>query len=409
MRVSWDVDGQGWTLRMALHGEDPIRGPGQGGRSVGLLAREAKIELPRVVERPHPDLEALAALVIVKPWVARRLIVDRGVSARFAEAAERILKVEVGPVDDGLVPREPGPRAALAYSAGFDSAAASLLLPEGTPHIHHRRVPHPRVPNRATHWRADAIERLVKLAQDRGRDVHIVRTDFEYLVHPFPSLPHWLGFAVGPLLMADDLGSGTLALGGTLETFYMDRGRRWLETSAKPLGLDPVAESVGMPLMRPVLGVTEIGTMRMTAESDLSDIARACPFGSYTSPCGTCGKCIRKDLIIGAIKGALPSSLSALTEKDLKAAQMSGPTPLYRQAQLEFALARLELPDGPLSQLRDRLAPDASNTAWMERANPAGLEDGVPQPWRETIASNLAARMEWMSEADLEVARAWER
>src|SRR5690606_4773371 len=84
------------------------------------------------------------------------------------------------------------------------------------------------------------------------------------------ALPRWLGCVRRHLLLADDLGLGTLALGGTLVTFYMDRGRRWLESTAKPLGLDPVAESVGMPLMRPVLGVTEIGTMRMTAEADRS-------------------------------------------------------------------------------------------------------------------------------------------
>lgn len=164
MRISWDVEGPAWQLTLGLDPEDPVRGAGQGQRAIGLLSTQATISLPEAVERPHPDLEGLAALVIAKPWIARRLALPRRVSATFAEAVEQVMGIEIATVDDHVTPRAPGSSPVLAYSAGFDSAAASLLLPDGTPHIHHRRVSHPRVPNRATHWRADAVERLVRLA-----------------------------------------------------------------------------------------------------------------------------------------------------------------------------------------------------------------------------------------------------
>lgn len=409
MRLSWDVDGSNWNLLLTLDPEDPVTGKGQGQRDISLLSTRATVTLPEVVARPHPDLEALAALVIAKPWTAQRLRVERAVSQAFADAVHRVMQVEILSVDDSLVPRSPGTSPLLAYSAGFDSAAASLLLPEGTPHIHHRRVSHPRVPNRTTHWRADAIERLVRIAAERGRNVKMVRTDFEYLVHPFPSLPHWLGFAVGPLLMADHLDAGVLALGGTLETFYMDMGRKWLKRNLKPLGLDPVVSAVGLPLMRPVLGVTEIGTMRMALESDLGDISRSCSYGTYTQPCGRCGKCIRKDLITATVLGEIPPSLRALTEQDLRAAGMLADGPLYMQAQLEYALARIDPPDGPLRALRERLEPVVESTAWMERVNPQGLEHGVPESRRDQIAVALEQRLAWMTDEDLSAARSFVR
>lgn len=409
MRARWEIDGAVWDLHLTLDPEDPVRGLGQGSRDIGLLATSARIVLPEAVPPPHPDLEALAALVIVKPWVSARLEMRRGVSQEFADVVERLMKIEVSPIDDALEPRLPGRMPVLAYSAGFDSAAASLVLPDNTVHVHHRRVPHPKVPNRATHWRADAIERLATMAAGRGRDVRILRSDFEYLVHPFPSLPHWLGFAVGPLLLADVLDAGTLALGGTLETFYMDMGRRWLSRNIKPLGLDPLADTVGLPLMRPVLGVTEIGTMRMVLGSDLRDVARSCTYGSLTAPCGSCGKCIRKDLLTAAILGEPPASLLKLTEGDLTKAGMFGDTPLYMQAQLEYALARFDPPQGPLTALRDRLAPDAANTAWMDRVNREGLAHGVPDAWQAVVAPRLEEDPGWMTESDLDVARSWSR
>lgn len=404
MRVGWQVDGASWLLDLQLHPEDPVSGPGQGNSSVSLLARRARIQLPGAVTEPHPDAEALAAFVIVRPWIARRLVVRRAVSRQFADLVHRLFRIDVAPVDDALTPRRPGRRPLLAYSAGVDSVAASELLPDDTPHIHHRRVPHPLVPNRATSWRADAIEHLVQKAGRRGRDVHVVRADFEYLVHPYPSLPHWFGFAVGPLLMSDHLDGGAIALGGTLETFYMDMGRRWLGDREGVGGLDGLPAMMGLPLMRPVLGVTEIGTMRLAMESDLADLARSCTVGSFAAPCGRCAKCIRKNLITAAISQGPAPAVSAADLQRIKAAQ----PPIYMQAQYEYALARVDAV-GAMADLRGRLNPDPAETSWMERCYPPSVPRAVPEPWREGVGRNIEARLGWMSEQDVAVARAWNR
>lgn len=409
MKTSWKVDGNVWRLFLQLHPEDPVTGHGQGNLPVSLLALETTIKLPHAVSEPHPDLEALATLVIIRPWIARRLILRRAVTKQFADLVQKLFRIEVGPVDDALIPRTAGRTPLLAYSAGFDSAAASILLPADTPHIHHRRTPHPRIPNRATHWRADAIEHLAIKAGERGRDLHIVRADFEYLVHPFPSLPHWFGFAVGPLLMADDLGGGAVAMGGTLETFYMDMGRKWTGERPNARGMDDLPAMMGMPVMRPVLGITEIGTMQLTLGSDLADAARSCTGGTFSAPCGVCGKCIRKDMVTATTTGGIPKSLASLSAEALAAAKMTADPPLYMQAQLEYALARLNLDDLALTELRDKLDPSIEETAWMERAYRPAVERGIPEPWRASVAAEIESRIGWMSESDVAVAEAWDR
>ena len=401
MKALWEHDGPTWTLRLGLHPEDPVTGRGQGTSSVGLLVREATVELPVSVPDPHPDLEAFAALVIARPWIKRRLVVRRGVSRGFATVVERMMRIELSPVDDGLSERSPGDVPLLAYSAGYDSTAVSVLLPD-IPHIHHRRVPHPRVVDRAINWRADALERLALRAGSRGRDLHIVRANFEYLVHGWPTLPHWYAFAVGPLLMADSMHGGSLVFGGTLETYYMDNGKIWKGAGKG----DPLPASLGLPVMRPLAGITEIGAMKLVLDSDLADAARSCTLGTLTKPCHACAKCIRKDMLIAAIRqkrAKLPPEAPGWTS-------VQGDLPYYMQAQLEYATSRLQVADGPVARLRERLGnPKPQETEWMNRAYRPAVDVAVPVPWRARVHTAIEEKLGWMDDEDMAMAHSWDR
>lgn len=409
MRCSWHVDGRTWRLSLQLHPEDPVTGRGQGSMQVSLLAREARVRLPFAIDEPHPDLAALAALVIVTPWVARRLVMDRGVSRAFADKVERILGIEMSPIDDSLESREPGNTLVLSYSAGFDSAASSLLLPDGIPHIHHLRSPHPRIPDRSS-WRVDAIRHLVDKAGERGRQTQIVVADFEHLCHPYPTLPSWFAVAVGCLLLADHNDAGAIALGGTFETFYMDMARSWTGGPPVGSGIDPLPEAVGLPIQRPVMGVTEVGTMRLVLESDLADISRSCVLGTFDNACGVCSKCIRKDLLGAAIRGHLPDHLKNLSaDAPGWVAIRDAKEPIYMQAQLEYSLARLDVSGLPFEELRTRLSPVAAETEWMERAYRPALARGMSQRFADGVEDRIQAGLGWMSRADIAVAESWVR
>lgn len=408
MRATWSHDGPRLTLDFALEASDRSTGPGQGASPVRLLHHQAHVTLPLDPGEIHPDLEALSALFVLRPWIGRRLVLSRGVSPALADMVSALLKIDVEPVDSNLQPRRPGEVLGLSYSSGYDSIAASELLPPDTPYLHHRRVTHPSIPARGTSWRADAFERLAQEAGRRGRRVLITRADFEHLCHPQPTLPHWFGFGVGPLLLADVVGLGGLAMGGTLETFYMDMGRVWTGDKGPGKGIDPLAELVGLPISRPVLGVTEVGTMLLTRGSQLGDLARACPAGTMDEPCGVCAKCVRKGLLSAAVAGgAPPPHVVALPSRASGRAAVEKDPPVYMQAQLEFATARLPR-DGWLEGLHRRLgSPEPAATSWMTRAYPPAVERGVPASWRADVANRLEATLGWMDDSDVAAATSW--
>lgn len=409
MRATWHDDGRVWKLRFNLEPEDQPTGQGQGTMQVALKATEAHVRLPRRVAAPHPDLQAAAALSIVRPWVRQRLTMNAAVSPLFAETVHRLMAIEVAPVDPGLTPRAPGTQPLLCYSGGSDSVAASELLPEGTPHVHLRRSKHPRVPNRATHVRADAMEEVVKRTAERQRWVEIVQTDLEYLCHPYPTLPNWFAITIGCLLMADELEGGALGMGGTLAAHYMDMGRRW--TGARGRGLEELGENLGLPFLRPALGATEVITTAITLRSDLSDIARSCVLGNFTTPCYQCTKCVRKELLSAAVGSTTEPlrNLEKLSPRSPGLREFDGPPPYYMQAQLEFALSRLDVRGTLLDTLKQRLAPDPTETEWMWRYFEPALEHGVPAPWRQIVRDRLTAHVEFMHPTDIVTAQAWSR
>lgn len=407
MRAAWHADGSLWSLSFTLDPDDLVRGRGQGTLEVGLKATEAKVRLPRPIESPHPDLLAVAAIVVLRPWVGSRLTLSAPVSRSFAETVSHLLRFEVGPVDDALPSRTPGARPLLSYSGGADSIAASRLLPADTPHIHFRRVPHAWIPDFATHVRADAIERVVRTTGERGRDVHMVRSDIEHLCSPYPTLPSWLAIALGVYLLADDLDGGAVAMGGTLETHYMDMGRRW--TGRPGAGLAPLSEAVGLPFLRPCVGLTEIGTMALTNSSDLADVSRSCVLGTLAAPCGECTKCVRKDLVVSALQGSLAPTITSLRPTAPGWRGHTGPGPFYMQAQLEYALARLDTQGTLLDDLKVRLSPEATGTEWMERYYAPAIEDAVPPRWQPVVRERVEELVGFMDEVDVGAAHAWSR
>jgi hypothetical protein len=403
-------DGSTWRLRLEPEHDDPERGPGQGGYTVGLKARHARVELPVTLSvPPHPDAEALAIFVIVRPWIGGRLVVPRGVSHQFADLMMRIFRIEIGPVYPGIQRRSQGSTPILAYSAGFDSTAASAVLPE-IPHIHHRRISHPDIPD-AGDYRADAIQDLAERARQRGRSVHVVQADFEHLVDPYPSLPHWFGFAVGPLLMADHFDAGALVLGGTLETWYMDMARTWKGQPRKGTGIDPLPEAVGLPIMRPLIGITEVGTMHLTLGSDMSDLARSCVAGTVTDACHQCAKCLRKDMI-RAVLTADRSAMERIPANAVGWNVFDDKGPYYMQAQFEYAAARIpeSLWNESLRHAVDQMGGvDHRQTEWMERAYLPAIEFGVPEQWQQDVAKRLETSLTWMTKADIATMQAWDR
>lgn len=408
MRITWTSNDSTWRLRIRLDPEDSLDGHGQGRSKIQLVTNECVVRLPESAVEPHPDLLALAAFLVTSGWTRQRISFCRPISSAFAQAVARAFRVEAGPVDDMLPARDAGNCVGLSYSGGADSVALSEVV-SGSPHVHFQRMPHSRVPNRATHFRSDIAADLARKASQRGRNVLIVRSDLEYLCLPWPQFPAWPAVAIGAVLLADDLDLGSVGFGSPLESRYLADGRRFVGGGSGPWAT--LFAAVGLPFFRPVAGLTEVGTLRLALESDLSDLVRSCNLGGAGGPCFACPKCLRKDLIAAAIEGRElhPALRRRMAPGDPVLRQLEGEPPYYFQSCLEWALARAPgLQGTPLGDLASRLGVTEKSTEWAGYYYPRALSDEVPAAWRPTVSDFMKQRIGWMTEEQVEVVETWD-
>jgi hypothetical protein len=402
MRVAWTVEGNTYHLQLRLDPWEPLTGVGQDRRQVELVTHTCHVQLPDGTATPRPDLLALAAWTVVAPWARTRVVFDPPISRHLAEALGRGWGLEAGPVDDGATARLPGARAGLSYSGGADSIAVSEMLPEGSPHIHFRRVPHPRIPNRGNRLRVDVAERLVLEAGKRGRHVAVVRSDLEYLCRPWPMFPQWTTVAIGCVLMGDHYDLGAVAFGTVLESRYLSNGYRW--SGGKSAGRwGDVYAAVGLPFFRPAAGLTEVGTVRLAAESELADLVRSCQHGDLDSPCLACAKCLRKELVgAGLERRPLHPVLGRRLTPDHPAVRpLMGEPPYYFQDVIEYGLARaVGVEATALAHALNRLRPTVEGTEWTTRFYKRVLNDEVPAPWQERVLRFAEQRVGLMTDED---------
>lgn len=409
MRISWSSHDVTWTLRLRLDEDDGLEGPGQNGDPVSLVTNSCTVRLPTTIAEPHPDVLALAGLLIVRPWVRHRLTLDRPVSASLAEALDRVMGLDAGPVDDALPPRTPTGRIGLSYSSGVDSMAVSELLDPQTPYLHFKRTKHPRIPNRATHIRSDQTAELVRRAGERGRDVYVVESDLEYLCLPWPQFPSWPAIGMAGVFLADHLDLGALAYGSVLEAVYLAGGRRY--TGGGTGGWASLFSTVGLTMCRPAAGLTEVGTLLLATGSPLADLAQSCLLGAAGRPCLACVKCVRKELITAAVerRPVRPEIRDRLRSGDPAARDLDRPPPLYMQNSMEYAAARIpDLGGTLLGDLAKRMAATVDSTSWNERYYPRALVDEVPARWRAEISARLDEQVEWMTVDDVKVVETWD-
>lgn len=408
MRVWWDVEGRVLRCRVRLDPWEVLDGTGQGGRPLSLVTDRFRVELPVDIDEPHPDLLAVAAWTVLGPWVARRFVVDRPVSAALAQVFSDRWNIEL-PVDPALDARSTGPVPGLSYSGGVDSIAVAEVIPRDAPYVHFRRVRHPRVPDRATPIRADLMERLVLGASDRGRDVHVVRSDLEYLCLPWPTFPNWAAVGIGLLLLADRLQLGAAGFGTVLGSKFLTSGARYRAGGRGGPEAD-LYRAVGLPLLRPATGMSEVITTRLAQASDLADLGRSCLLGD-DGPCLACTKCFRKELTSAAIEDRAPTS--TLWERvgpdhAVLRSYADGP-PWHMQHVLEYALTHAQgIADSPAAWMLDRVPVPAEQTTWVTRYYPRALEVEVPEPFRADVRREVEQRVTMMDLDDVHTVETWD-
>ncbi|WKZ81683.1 MAG: DUF6395 domain-containing protein [Acidimicrobiia bacterium] len=408
MRASWRVGEAVATLDLRLDPDDRAVSSGQEGARVRLAGTESRFEA-EIGGTVHPDLFALLTLALAGPFIASRLDLDRGVSPEFADEVANALGFAVRPVDRSTSPRSSGGTIGISFGGGTDSTAAALALPANSPLIHLRRLSSRRVPNLHTRYRADVLEAVVKQFSGFGRQVHIGYSDCEFLVAaPHPTLASWPGIAAISILLADRLDLGGIAVGAVLGSAYMPNGR-FREIPAGE-AWRRLFDAVGLTLIRPVAGLTEVSTSRIVAASPYRGMTRSCTFGGPDAPCFSCMKCLRKELVVAAAAGREPDRrlLRNLTADHPVTRELVAGTAIPGLNVIEYLLNRVDLRGHPLEAAVERLRHPREDTEWVGRHFYPAIPENVPKRLRRDVTDAIHSVVEPMTPGDLELVRSWD-
>ncbi|GAA3231838.1 DUF6395 domain-containing protein [Nonomuraea helvata] len=399
MRVTWA--GTGLTFR--LDAEDEITGKASDEHPIKLATNSCSVG--GVPDDAHPDLFAVAAWTVVAPWTRKRISFDRAVSPQVAEALHAGWGIEAGPV--GAEPRQAGGRLAISYSGGADSVAAATIYPEA-PFVHFRRVPHPRVPNRWSHYRSDV---LAKLAAKTGRELSTVTSDLEFtLAEPRPGYPEHHAVAAGALLLADQLDLGGLGFGYELGSRWLGGGRYlWRYTPDNPMWSPHgrwgrLFAAAGVHIVLPVGGVSEATTMRLALDSGLKDYVRWCLRGT-DGPCRTCGKCLYKELIQAAVERR-PLVTPITADRPVARKWLRKP-PYGGMEMIQYGLARVPGIENTLfAGTLDHFDVTEESTSWLDRCYPRALEE-IPAQWRDEATAFVDEHVGLMTQDQVRQVETW--
>ena len=226
-------------------------------------------------EDAHPDLFKVAEYVLVSPL------------------EPDILK--------GWVPsRRPGYRPGLAFSAGLDSTAAMELLPEQTVLCYHKRS---GFNSKLDH--SNALRFIEHLRQEQNRSVIVVESNHE-LVRQLsegksPGFMTDYACAVHAILLADHLSLDSIATGMPLENSFLWHGQRYRDFGESWFWKKhaPLFQSIGLEILQPVMGCSEIVNQSIVKQAEYLDYAQSCLRSSTKEPCGSCWKCFRKNSLVG--------------------------------------------------------------------------------------------------------------
>lgn len=287
--------------------------------------------------------------------------------------------------------------------------AAELLIGEKLPLLHLRRVKHPRIPNR-THRSAHVLETLVLEAAKRGEDVHVTRSDLEFLSRPFATYPQWTSMTVGAVLEADRLELSGLVTGRNISGIYLGWGKGFDPRGDEEELWRAVFSTVGLNLIQPLAGTSDISSKRIAREHRLHDLARSCIVGTMKGPCLACKKCLLTELIrVTVSERALEPEIDERFRSAPNATAFLDQGPPYSNQHLfEFALARLpNVEDTVFAHAAKALAANEESTSWVDRYYRPALAEHVPDSHRSRVTEEIAKRLEFMEPDDERRLKSW--
>ena len=225
-----------------------------------------------ILGEAHPDLLRLTAEILLFPWYP-------STKTGFDKT------------------RPKGTEVSLSFSAGIDSTAAMLVMPETTVLGYHRRS----FDTILDHRNAD---RLLRYLRNQGKSIVDVSSNHE-LIRTYHNKQ--VGFSsdfassTHIILLADFLDIRAIGFGTPIDNTYLWKGRKYrdfAETKYYNYWTERFLEA-GIDLLFPIASISEGGALEIIKQSPISNLVNSCLRGNGMKGCGRCWKCFHKNGPLG--------------------------------------------------------------------------------------------------------------
>lgn len=305
----------------------------------------------------HPSLLGLAAETLLYPWEA---------TTRAPFASNRLM----------------GERASLSFSAGTDSTAAALVMPEETLLGYHRRsfdsmLDHRNAQRLIDHLNTSGERKVLQIESNH----ELIRTHHDKPV----GFSSDLACAVHLILLADYFDLGAIGFGMPIDNTYLWKGRKFRkfeETQYYTYWTKRFAQA-GLDLLFPISSISEAGALMIVKTSPWLEHLNSCMRGDGMKGCGRCWKCFHKNGPLGR-------------EFDIKASEIQtylNKRPMPTATHALWALQTM----GHLDELPDMAHLFEKDFSWWAKVYPPGF-DLLPERWRDTIEATIRAALSVMPE-----------
>lgn len=363
------------------------------------------------MEKLHPDLVALAAILVCGPLKVGQIKLSRKPSAALTKATKQHFGIEIHAPGAAAEPRTGGPYPGLAFSGGVDSCAALLMLPRSTASVFMHRFS--LEGGSRGLYNPSAALASVKAIQESGYRAATLRSNVETIRTPVGFPVDWSN-ALPLVVNADTLGLSSIAFGTVLESAsslgkyeYSQLGGRTIYSRWAP-----IFSIAGLDISLPVASMSEVLTSRIVLEKGAFMQPQSCVRGTPGSPCRRCFKCFRKSLTEWALYGTpRPSGEieSALASKEVNARLRQ--SPIHHEVGIAWAAMKIESDIPALRALRARaeaIAATAGGLDFMERPYWPNVNEFVPTSIRSTVSQRLEDEFGKARSTDTDRVEAWD-
>jgi hypothetical protein len=370
-----------------------------------------KIHMPKdwSIEKLHPDVLALATILIAYPFIDKGIQLPIGVSQYFHDLFVKETNKLIYPIDKNLKQRTAARNAVpgLAYSGGIDSSAALTILPDSTACVFLDRILPKELENKKKLYNKQAAYVAYDILRKKGRKEYIIKTDLEYIRNP-RGFPVEESTTIPGLLLSDYIGLDSIATGTHLEHLYLFYHHHFFKERHYSIRWEKLFEGVDIILNQVVAGISEIGNMKIVLNSSNRSLAQWCMRGDINNPCLNCMKCFRKKLLEmtilrQSITNELLDQLFMITE----ARTMLKKFPINLENVMTYITSHYNGNHILMNLLKKRTRGDILETDWMEKwYMPA--KSYISDKYYRHVKGEITKYLEVMNKDDKKNMRGWD-